>query len=115
MEKLIKSCEKSLANKFEYLEDIALFNQEKVLNAFKSNNLALRHFAGTTGYGYGDDGRDTLNRVFAQIFGAEQGIKLNIGTNCKIGDNVHITASDDVTIGNDCLFASNIYIFPYFA
>lgn len=71
---LIEKCEKELSELYKYHEDIALYNQEKVLNAFKKNNLALRHFAGTTGYGYGDEGRDALNRVIADIFGAEQAI-----------------------------------------
>lgn len=73
-EKLIKECEDQLKSKFETLEDVALFNQEKVLKAFQNNRLALRHFTGTTGYGYGDEGRDTLNTVVAEIFRAEQAI-----------------------------------------
>ncbi len=74
MEQYIKLCENELQEKFSALEDIALFNQEKVLDAFKKNRLALRHFAGTTGYGYGDEGRDTLNQVFADVFKCEQAI-----------------------------------------
>lgn len=70
----IKICEQKLKSQYEYFEDVALFNQEKVLNAFKKNNLALRHFSGTTGYGYGDEGRDVLNKVFADIFCAEKAI-----------------------------------------
>lgn len=72
--KFIDKCESELNKEFKILEDIALFNQEKVLNAFKKNKIALRHFAGSTGYGYGDEGRDALNRVFADIFGAESAI-----------------------------------------
>lgn len=72
--KIICDCEKELKDKFEYLDEVALFNQEKVLNAFKKNRLALRHFSGTTGYGYGDEGRDTLNQVVADIFKAESAI-----------------------------------------
>ena len=71
---LINKHEQKLADKFKYLEDVALFNQEKVLNSFKKNHLALRHFVGTTGYGYGDEGRDMLNVVFADIFKAEKAI-----------------------------------------
>ncbi len=71
---LIQKCEEKLKDKFAHLEDIALFNQEKVLNAFKKNNLALRHFTPTNGYGYGDEGRETLNKIVADIFGAEQAI-----------------------------------------
>ena len=60
---LIKKCEKELKDNFEELDEICLYNQEKVLNAFKKNKIALRHFAGSTGYGYGDEGRDALNAV----------------------------------------------------
>ncbi len=70
----IEKCEQQLQPKFALLEEIALFNQEKVLNAFKKNRIALRHFSGTSGYGYGDDGRDTLNSLFADIFNAEKAI-----------------------------------------
>ncbi len=71
---LIEKSERKLQKQFDILEDIALFNQEKVLNAFKKNQIALRHFTGTTGYGYGDEGRDTLNKLFADVFCAEQAI-----------------------------------------
>ena len=71
---LINKCEKELSQYFSVLEDVALFNQEKVLKAFQKNKIALRHFSGTTGYGYGDEGRDTLNTLFADVFGAESAI-----------------------------------------
>lgn len=71
---LIEKCEKKLKNKFKIIEDIALYNQEKVLNAFKKNKIALRHFSGSTGYGYGDEGRDTLSKIFADVFNTEAGI-----------------------------------------
>lgn len=74
MKQLIKQAEKVLQPLFEVVEDIALFNQEKVLKAFQNNQIALRHFNGSTGYGYGDDGRDTLNKLFADVFGAEKAI-----------------------------------------
>ncbi len=54
--------------------DIALYNQKKVLNAFRENRVATRHFTSTTGYGYDDIGRDTLCKVFATAFGAESAI-----------------------------------------
>lgn len=73
-EKLIRDCEEKLKDKFARLEDVSLYNTEKVLNAFKKNRLALRHFSPTTGYGYGDEGRDTLNAVLADIFGAEAAV-----------------------------------------
>ena len=71
---LIKKCEKELKDNFVELDEICLYNQEKVLNAFKKNKIALRHFAGSTGYGYGDEGRDALNAVFADVFNAEDAI-----------------------------------------
>ena len=73
-QKIIADCERKLKHCFETLDDVCLFNQEKVLNAFKKNKIALRHFSGTTGYGYGDDGRDALNALFADIFGAEDAV-----------------------------------------
>ena len=73
-EKLIKTCEEKLAEKFKLLEETALYNQEKVLSAFQNNRIALRHFVGTTGYGYNDEGRDTLNKVIADVFKAQSAI-----------------------------------------
>lgn len=72
--KLIEKCENELKESFNYFEDVTLFNQEKVLNAFKNNRLALRHFTPTNGYGYGDEGREVLNKVVADVFCAEQAI-----------------------------------------
>ncbi len=73
-ESYIKCCEKKLEDKFELIDGIAFKNQEKVLKAFQKNKIAVRHFAGTTGYGYGDEGRDTLGQVYADAFHAEAGI-----------------------------------------
>ncbi len=73
-EKIIAKSEQLLKEKFDLLDEIALFNQEKVLNALKKNSLELRHFYGSTGYGYGDDGKETLNNVLADIFKTESAI-----------------------------------------
>lgn len=70
----IRECEDALKDKFAIVDDIAYFNQVKVLNAFRQNRIAVRHFAGTTGYGYGDEGRDTLGKLYADVFSAEAGI-----------------------------------------
>ena len=72
--KYIKDCESRLKSKFDYIDEVALFNQSKVCEAFAHNRIAARHFVGTTGYGYGDEGRDCLGQVFADVFGAEAGI-----------------------------------------
>lgn len=72
--KLIEECEEKLKNKFKLIDDIAYFNQVKVLNAFEEHKIATRHFNGTTGYGYDDEGRDCLAKLYAKAFGAEGGI-----------------------------------------
>ena len=71
---LIDDCEKKLAAKFAELDGTALFNQEKVLTAFKKNRVALRHFNGSFGYGYDDEGRDTLNLLLKDIFKCESAV-----------------------------------------
>ncbi len=70
----ISAQERRLAEQFARVDETALFNQEKVLNAFKEERVALRHFNPSTGYGYGDEGRETLGRVYARAFGAERAI-----------------------------------------
>ncbi|MBR2397842.1 MAG: methionine gamma-lyase family protein, partial [Clostridia bacterium] len=69
--KIVETAENKAKEQFKKVEDIAYFNQEKVIRAFQKNRIALRHFAQTNGYGYGDDGRDTLNCLFADVFGTE--------------------------------------------
>ena len=56
------------------MDERAFVNQKRVLEAFKNNKIALRHFAGTSGYGYDDAGRDAFNNVVAEIFGAEKAV-----------------------------------------
>ena len=70
MLELIEKCERKLAPQFAVLDKTAYANQVKVMQAFQKNKIALRHFAGTSGYGYGDEGRDTLGCLFADVFGA---------------------------------------------
>lgn len=55
-------------------------------------------------------GFTTGYRCRFELFGAARETTLQIGKNCKLGDNVHITASERVTIGDDCLFASHVFI-----
>lgn len=72
--KTVQDAESRCRDSFAKLEQIALENQNKVLDAFRNNNVGQRHFAQTNGYGYDDIGRDTLCRVFAEVFGAESAI-----------------------------------------
>ena len=74
VEELIKKSEEQLKTQFALADEISEYNQEKVLKAFNKHSIALRHFNGTTGYGYGDDGRFVLGDVFAESLGGEAGI-----------------------------------------
>lgn len=72
---IIQQAEQNAQKLFNEIDnDIALFNQNKVLDAFRKNRVSLRHFAPTTGYGYDDIGRDTLAKVFSDVFCAENSI-----------------------------------------
>ena len=59
---------------FEELEKTGEYNQQKVLSAFIHNAVSEADFAATTGYGYGDRGREKLDRIYAEVFGAEDAI-----------------------------------------
>lgn len=76
MDKLnfLKQCENDLQTRFEELDDIAFFNQKKILNAFQNNRIALNNFYGSTGYGYDDCGKEVLCKVYSEVFGAEKAI-----------------------------------------
>ena len=71
---IIQSAEEKLKSLFAQIDERALFNQEKVLAAFREERVAMRHFLQSNGYGYGDEGRDALARVFARALGAEAAI-----------------------------------------
>lgn len=77
------SIEAGLKERFEAIDRIAQYNQLKVLHAMQDNKLAAEHFSASTGYGYNDAGRDTLENVYAQVFGAEAALvrpQLTCGT-----------------------------------
>ena len=61
-------------DRFSEIDKITEFNQQRVLKAFIDNGVSESHFAGSTGYGYGDRGREVLDEVTAQIFGAEDAL-----------------------------------------
>ena len=66
--------ENQLLERFRKLDDIAEFNQLKILKAMQDNRVSDIHFAATTGYGYNDIGRDTLEQVYADVFHAEDAL-----------------------------------------
>ena len=55
---------------------VAEYNQLKVINAFQKNKVADVHFNGSSGYGYNDIGRDTLEKVYADVFNTEAALAL---------------------------------------
>jgi cystathionine beta-lyase family protein involved in aluminum resistance len=65
------SAESALTGVFQRTDAIEMANQQRVLEAFWAERVSARHFAPTTGYGYDDIGRDTLDRVFARALSAE--------------------------------------------
>lgn len=71
---LADKAEANCAEAFGRIERTGRANSEKVLKAFIDNRVGEMHLKGTTGYGYGDDGRDKLDAVFAQVLGAEDAL-----------------------------------------
>lgn len=72
--KIVEEAEKSVSGQFQYIENICEINQLRVMKAFADNRVSDTHFVPTTGYGYDDIGRDTLDRVYADIMGAEDAL-----------------------------------------
>ena len=60
-----------LRGRFEAIDQVAEYNQAKVLEAFRKNRVSATCFAASTGYGYNDEGRDKLERVYADVFHTE--------------------------------------------
>ncbi len=71
LKQLSIEAESALASEFAELERICFENTERILHYFKENRVSDTMFAGTTGYGYDDIGRDALDKVYADVFGAE--------------------------------------------
>lgn len=70
----IVSAENALKNQFARIDAIEEHGTRRILKAYQDHMVAYRHFAPTTGYGYDDVGRDTLERIFTDLFGTEAAI-----------------------------------------
>ena len=77
IEELILDAENNLKEQYKKIDDIEFYYSNKILKAFKDNNVSENCFTSTTGYGYNDYGRDTLEKVYANIFGAEAALVRN--------------------------------------
>lgn len=68
---LAAEAEAALAGHFSRIDATAFTNSARVLDAFRTHRVSDTHFAGTSGYGYDDRGRETLDAIYADLFGAE--------------------------------------------
>ena len=72
--KLIKQAEEEVKEQFKVADEICEFNSEKVLKAFQEKNVTETDFGMTTGYGYDDLGREKIEKIYADIFKAEDAL-----------------------------------------
>ena len=72
--KFARETEAALKERFEEIDEVAEYNQLKVIKAMQEARVSDIHFAGTTGYGYNDLGRDTLEEVYARAFHGEDAL-----------------------------------------
>lgn len=70
----VENCEKKIQNQFKKIDDIAEYNQLKVLHAMQINRISDIHFNWNTGYGYDDIGRDGVENVYKTVFNTEDAI-----------------------------------------
>ena len=73
----IKSAENKLINVFNNIDDVCFYNSQKVIKAFWQANISETDFNSTTGYGYGDIGRDKIEKVYSDIFETEAALVRN--------------------------------------
>lgn len=71
MQTTIRTIEETIQKELRRADDIAFLNQKKVLDAFHRQKVSDHHFNPSTGYGYDDEGRDTLEKVYADVFKAQ--------------------------------------------
>ena len=70
----INKCEEAISKELKRVDEVVLKNSEKVLNAFREENLSEYHFNSTTGYGLNDLGRDTIENIYSRIFKSEDAL-----------------------------------------
>ncbi len=108
---LLEAAEKSEAKimrVFAIIESTAEHNQYKVIKAFQNNNISETHFIPSSGYGYGDRGRDALDRVYAEVFGTEDAIVRQSIASGTVAITVMMSAN--LLPGDEIVFAAGM---PY--
>lgn len=101
--KLINEAETEISPQFVHIDEIAEINQLKVMKSFADNRVSEAHLMPSTGYGYDDLGRDTLDKVFAQVFDAEDSL---VRHNFVNGTHTISTALSAVLRPGDTLLAA---------
>ena len=71
IEEMIRQAENELKDAFAQIDENEAIRTKQVLDAFRRQGVSYRHFAPSTGYGYGDIGRDTLENIYADLFHTE--------------------------------------------
>lgn len=89
---------------FKEIEEISEYNQYKVISAFQKNNISETHFIPSSGYGYGDRGRDALDRVFSDVFGTEDAIVRQSIASGTVANTVMMFAN--LRPGDEIIFAA---------
>ena len=74
MDEIFENAEEKVQDEFKKIDKMCEKNSAKVLNAFKKNKISEAHFSSTTGYGYSDIGREGIEKVFADVLGAEDAL-----------------------------------------
>ncbi len=74
LRRISETVEQELSGRFREVARLVEENQAKVLHAFQASRVSDAHFAGSTGYGYDDHGRDVIDQVYAKVFGAEDAL-----------------------------------------
>ena len=74
VKEIITKAESELKEQFSIIDDICEYNSDKVLSAFQNNQVSEIHFNETTGYGYGDLGREVIEKIYADIFHTEDSL-----------------------------------------
>lgn len=72
--RLAEEAERDIASRFAEIDRVAQLNTRRVLEAFQAHRVSDGCLTGTTGYGYNDKGRETLDRIYADVFGAESAL-----------------------------------------
>ncbi len=71
---LVDDAERNLSKRFQKIDQVSEYNQVRILKYMKQCNISERHFLPSTGYGYGDESRDHLEKLYAMVFGCEDAL-----------------------------------------